>query len=133
MAPSSLLSRYTPATVPTDPTGTTDPKTGGRTGAERSERANPVTVGSMGTVGSVPREQTDTPKPPPTDPIPIGFEIIEVDPDEVPDCSCGRTMASQGLDGIWRCNHCSADEVAERRRTTERWVREVHRIRSQNK
>ena len=63
--------------------------------------------------------------------VPIGFEIIEVDPDEVPNCSCGRTMASQGLDGVWRCSHCNADEVAERRRTTQRWMREVHRIRSQ--
>ena len=67
--------------------------------------------------------------PDPLDQLPPGFELIEVDPDEIPLCRCGRTFASQGVDGTWRCGHCDADEVTERRQRTERWLRTVGRLR----
>ena len=153
------LSDPSPATVPTDPTVPIDPESSGRTGAERREAATSVPVGSVGTVGSVLTDRPTVPKSildrfrpslpnveaspalPPITPSPItaepiadvppGWEIIEVDPDEVPDCSCGRTMASQSLDGRWRCSVCDAD-YHDRRRRTEAFIRELQRIREKH-
>lgn len=64
---------------------------------------------------------------PQPDNLPLGFEVFEVDPAEVPTCKCGRTYASQSTSGVWPCSHCDDDYHARRR--TEAFIREVHRIR----
>lgn len=58
-------------------------------------------------------------------------DLEEVDFDEVPVCSCGRYCDSQTLDDAWHCSHCDPD-AEERRKRTQRWLRQTNRIRQQN-
>ncbi|WP_149752589.1 hypothetical protein [Rubripirellula obstinata] len=58
-------------------------------------------------------------------------DLIEVDIDEVPVCSCGRYCDSQTLGLAWHCSQCDPD-AEERRKRTQRWLRQTNRIRQQN-
>lgn len=58
-------------------------------------------------------------------------DLIEVDFDDVPVCSCGRFCDSQTLDDAWHCSQCDLGVIAHRE-TTQRWLREVERLERQN-